>query len=97
MNHYKKALPDPMPLHLKLVDGYGALVHNPLGAASGGMMFVPILGLSMNPALVGLLGACRGSGTPSSTPSWVASQTTPGLARTGDIGFRGKPYRHEHY
>ena len=37
--------------------GAGAFVNNILAAASGGMMIVLNLGLGMNPALVGLLGA----------------------------------------
>jgi GPH family glycoside/pentoside/hexuronide:cation symporter len=37
--------------------GAGAFVNNLLAAASGGMMIVLNLGLGMNPALVGLLGA----------------------------------------
>ncbi len=41
----------------RLVYGAGAFVNNLLAAASGGMMIVLNLGLGMNPALVGLLGA----------------------------------------
>jgi len=57
MNHYKTAPGDRIPFHLKLVYGLGAFVNNLLAAASGGMMIVLNLGLGMNPALVGLLGA----------------------------------------
>jgi GPH family glycoside/pentoside/hexuronide:cation symporter len=41
----------------KLAYGAGAFVNNLWAAASGGMMIVLNLGLGMNPALVGLLGA----------------------------------------
>lgn len=41
----------------RLVYGLGGLINNLLAAASGGMMIVLNLGLGMNPALVGLLGA----------------------------------------
>jgi len=57
MNHYQTAPADRIPFHLKLVYGLGAFVNNLLAAASGGMMIVLNLGLGMNPALVGLLGA----------------------------------------
>lgn len=57
MDHYKTSPADRIPFHLKLVYGLGAFVNNLLAAASGGMMIVLNLGLGMNPALVGLLGA----------------------------------------
>ena len=57
MNHYQTAPADRIPFHLKLVYGLGAFVNNLVAAASGGMMIVLNLGLGMNPALVGLLGA----------------------------------------
>jgi GPH family glycoside/pentoside/hexuronide:cation symporter len=57
MDHYATAPQDRIPFHLKLVYGLGAFVNNLLAAASGGMMIVLNLGLGMNPALVGLLGA----------------------------------------
>jgi GPH family glycoside/pentoside/hexuronide:cation symporter len=57
MNHYQTAPADRIPFHLKLVYGLGAFVNNLLAAAGGGMMIVLNLGLGMNPALVGLLGA----------------------------------------
>jgi GPH family glycoside/pentoside/hexuronide:cation symporter len=57
MDHYRTAPEDRIPFHLKLVYGLGAFVNNLLAAASGGMMIVLNLGLGMNPALVGLLGA----------------------------------------
>jgi GPH family glycoside/pentoside/hexuronide:cation symporter len=57
MDHYQTAAVDRIPFHLKLVYGLGAFVNNLLAAASGGMMIVLNLGLGMNPALVGLLGA----------------------------------------
>ncbi|MEQ9501196.1 MAG: MFS transporter [Deltaproteobacteria bacterium] len=41
----------------KLIYGLGALINNLLAAAIGGMTIVLNLGLGMNPALVGLLGA----------------------------------------
>jgi GPH family glycoside/pentoside/hexuronide:cation symporter len=57
MTHYATAPEDRIPFHLKVVYGLGAFVNNLLAAASGGMMIVLNLGLGMNPALVGLLGA----------------------------------------
>ena len=57
MDHYRTAPEDGIPFHLKLVHGLGAFVNNLLAAAGGGMMIVLNLGLGMNPALVGLLGA----------------------------------------
>ncbi len=55
--HYKTAPQDRIPFTHKLIYGLGAFINNLLAAASGGMMIVLNLGLGMNPALVGLLGA----------------------------------------
>jgi glycoside/pentoside/hexuronide:cation symporter, GPH family len=55
--HYTTAPEDRIPFKHKLVYGVGAFINNLLAAASGGMMIVLNLGLGMNPALVGLLGA----------------------------------------
>ncbi|MFW2403348.1 MAG: MFS transporter [Gammaproteobacteria bacterium] len=55
--HYETAPQDRIPLYQKLVYGLGAFVNNLLAAAIGGMVIVLNLGLGMNPALVGLLGA----------------------------------------
>ena len=55
--HYQTAPEDRIPFIKKLVFGAGAFVNNTLGAAMGGMVIVLNLGLGMNPALVGLLGA----------------------------------------
>ena len=55
--HYETAPEDRIPFILKVVYGLGAFVNNLLAAAIGGMMIVLNLGLGMNPALVGLLGA----------------------------------------
>jgi len=55
--HSKTAPEDRIKLTHKLAYGAGAFVNNLLAAASGGMMIVLNLGLGMNPALVGLLGA----------------------------------------
>ena len=55
--HYETAPEDRIPLVQKLVYGLGAFVNNLLAAAIGGMAIVLNLGLGMNPALVGLLGA----------------------------------------
>lgn len=55
--HYATAPEDQIPFHLKLIYGAGAFVNNLLAAAIGGMVIVLNLGLGMNPALVGLLGA----------------------------------------
>ena len=57
MDHHATSPADRIPVHQKLVYGLGAFVNNLLAAASGGMMIVLNLGLGMNPALVGLLGA----------------------------------------
>lgn len=48
---------DKIPFIQKLIYGSGAFVNNLLGAAIGGMLIVLNLGLGMNPALVGLIGA----------------------------------------
>lgn len=55
--HVRTAPEDRAPMAHKLAYGAGAFVNNLLAAASGGMMIVLNLGLGMNPALVGLLGA----------------------------------------
>jgi GPH family glycoside/pentoside/hexuronide:cation symporter len=55
--HFKTAPEDRIKLTHKVAYGAGAFVNNLLAAASGGMMIVLNLGLGMNPALVGLLGA----------------------------------------
>jgi GPH family glycoside/pentoside/hexuronide:cation symporter len=55
--HYATAPEDRIPFRHKLAYGVGAFVNNLLAAASGGMVIVLNLGLGMNPALVGLLGA----------------------------------------
>jgi len=56
-SHRQTAPEDHIPFGQKLAYGAGAFVNNLLAAASGGMMIVLNLGLGMNPALVGLLGA----------------------------------------
>ncbi|MGH1363482.1 MAG: MFS transporter [Calditrichia bacterium] len=55
--HYQTAPEDRISLSHKLIYGLGAFVNNLLAAAMGGMVIVLNLGLGMNPALVGLLGA----------------------------------------
>jgi GPH family glycoside/pentoside/hexuronide:cation symporter len=55
--HYETAPEDRISLLQKLIYGTGAFVNNLLAAAIGGMAIVLNLGLGMNPALVGLLGA----------------------------------------
>ena len=55
--HYTTAPQDRIPLIHKIVYGLGACVNNLLAAAMGGMVIVLNLGLGMNPALVGILGA----------------------------------------
>ena len=55
--HYQTAPQDRIPFIKKLIYGAGAFVNNLLAAAIGGMAIVLNLGLGMNPALVGLLGA----------------------------------------
>jgi GPH family glycoside/pentoside/hexuronide:cation symporter len=55
--HYQTPEADRIPLPQKIIYGLGAFVNNILAAAIGGMSIVLNLGLGMNPALVGLLGA----------------------------------------
>jgi GPH family glycoside/pentoside/hexuronide:cation symporter len=55
--HYQTAPEDRIPFVQKVIFGSGAFVNNTLAAAMGGMIIVLNLGLGMNPALVGLLGA----------------------------------------
>jgi GPH family glycoside/pentoside/hexuronide:cation symporter len=55
--HYETPPEDRIPLPKKIIYGLGAFVNNLLAAAIGGMSIVLNLGLGMNPALVGLLGA----------------------------------------
>ena len=55
--HHETAPEDRIPVPQKLFYGFGAFVNNLLAAAIGGMVIVLNLGLGMNPALVGLLGA----------------------------------------
>jgi GPH family glycoside/pentoside/hexuronide:cation symporter len=55
--HRQTAPEDRITFSRRLAYGAGAFVNNLLAAASGGMMIVLNLGLGMNPALVGLLGA----------------------------------------
>src|SRR5210317_1682120 len=55
--HYETAAEDRIPFLLKIVYGFGAFTNNLLAAAVCGMVIVLNLGLGMNPALVGLLGA----------------------------------------
>ncbi len=54
---YTTAPEDRVRFTHRIVYGAGAFVNNILAAASGGMMIVLNLGLGLNPALVGLLGA----------------------------------------
>ncbi len=55
--HTRTAPEDRVRLTHRMAYAAGAFVNNLLAAASGGMMIVLNLGLGMNPALVGLLGA----------------------------------------
>jgi GPH family glycoside/pentoside/hexuronide:cation symporter len=55
--HYETAPEDRIPLAQRLIYGLGGLVNNLLAAAIGGMVIALNLGLGMNPALVGFLGA----------------------------------------
>jgi len=57
VKHYATAPEDRISLAHKIIYGFGAFVNNLLAAAIGGMVIVLNLGLGMNPALVGLLGA----------------------------------------
>ena len=54
---YETATEDKISTIRKIIYGFGAFVNNLLGAAIGTMTIVLNLGLGMNPALVGLLGA----------------------------------------
>lgn len=55
--HFETAPQDRISFVQKVLYGVGAFVNNLLAAAIGGMTIVLNLGLGMNPALVGLLGA----------------------------------------
>ncbi len=55
--HHETAPEDRIPVHKKFVYGLGAFVNNTLADSIGRMLIVLNLGLGMNPALVGLLGA----------------------------------------
>lgn len=55
--HYETLAEDRISIPHKVIYGLGAFVNNLLAAAIGGMAIVLNLGLGMNPALVGLLGA----------------------------------------
>ncbi len=55
--HHETAAEDRISIFHKIIYGLGAFVNNLLAAAIGGMTIVLNLGLGMNPALVGLLGA----------------------------------------
>src|SRR5210317_1687792 len=55
--HYETAPEDRISLSQKVIYGFGAFTNNLLAAAIGGMAIILNLGLGMNPALVGLLGA----------------------------------------
>ena len=55
--HFETLPEDRISFSHKFIYGLGAFINNLLAAASGGMMIVLNLGLGMNPALVGLLGA----------------------------------------
>ena len=55
--HHETAPEDRIPIGKKLVYGLGAFVNNTLADSIGRMLIVLNLGLGMNPALVGLLGA----------------------------------------
>lgn len=55
--HYETSPEDRISIPQKVLYGLGAFVNNLLAAAMGGMSIVLNLGLGMNPALVGLLGA----------------------------------------
>jgi len=55
--HYETAAEDRISLAQKFIYGLGAFVNNLLSAAIAAMVIVLNLGLGMNPALVGLLGA----------------------------------------
>ena len=57
MSAHQTAEADQVPFHHMLVYGAGAFVNNLLAGSIGAMMIILNLGLGMNPALVGLLGA----------------------------------------
>jgi GPH family glycoside/pentoside/hexuronide:cation symporter len=57
VKHFQTAPEDRIPFIQKVIFGAGAFVNNILAYAMGGMVIVLNLGLGMNPALVGLLGA----------------------------------------
>ncbi|MGI9219929.1 MAG: MFS transporter [Woeseiaceae bacterium] len=57
MQHFETAPEDRISIPQRLIYGLGAFVNNLLAISIGSMVIVLNLGLGMNPALVGLLGA----------------------------------------
>lgn len=57
VRHYETAPQDRLSIGQKLAYGLGAFANNLLGSATGGLMIALNLGLSMDPAKIGLLGA----------------------------------------
>ena len=57
MSTHQTAEADKVPFHHMVIYGAGAFVNNLLAGSIGAMMIILNLGLGMNPALVGLLGA----------------------------------------
>lgn len=55
--HYETEQQDKIPMHQRIIYGFGGMVNNLLADAMGKMMQVLTLGLGMSPALVGLLGS----------------------------------------
>ena len=56
-HHFETAEKDKVPFAQKCIYGMGAFANNLLGTASGSLMIALNLGLGMNPATIGLLGA----------------------------------------
>ncbi|MFT7287456.1 MAG: GPH family glycoside/pentoside/hexuronide:cation symporter [Halieaceae bacterium] len=91
MEHRETQPEDRIALPLKIVYGLGAFVNNLLAAAIGGMSIVLNLGLGMNPALVGLLGALPRLVDAFTDPlmGYVSDQTTSRWGRRRPYIFVG--------
>ena len=89
---YETAPQDRISFPLKLAYGAGAFVNNLLAAAIGGMLIVLNLGLGMNPALVGLVGALPRITDALTNPmmGYISDHTRSRWGRRRPYIFRGR-------
>ncbi|MFH0953307.1 MAG: MFS transporter [Verrucomicrobiota bacterium] len=73
--HYETALEDRLPFRQKFSYGLGMLANNVQAAAVGAMQVILNLGLGLNPALVGILGA---------VPRFIDALTDPVMGYVSD-------------